>query len=236
MRLLTPRTLSLASAGALALTFGLAGPAGAEEPTGPGGNGVSLAPLCSVLSPETLQQMRDSGLVSEEQLAKLPDWAANNDLLNTVAREGLDCSGDPVTGAEANRVLCDEVLNEAYLEAVVERPDLEVTPAVEAEIDANITTANVQQARDLFGCEAAPVAAPAPNPDDETPAPVVEGDVDCEDVTQEQAQEILDDNPKDPNGLDADEDGLACESEDEIVVDGTVPDTDEGVDTGGTDV
>ena len=38
------------------------------------------------------------------------------------------------------------------------------------------------------------------------------GDLDCEDfATQQQAQAVYDRNPSDPNGLDADNDGLACE-------------------------
>jgi len=162
----------------LALVIPLAVPASAA----PGEDGVSLAPLCSVLSADTLAQLRDSGLVPADQLAKLPDWAQNDDLLNTVAREGLDCSGDPVTGAEANTVLCDEVLTEAYIEGVVTDPQLDVSAAVQADILDNVTPDNVGQARDLFGCQ----PAPAVDEDDEAPA-----------------------------------------------VDETVPDTDEGVDTGG---
>ena len=37
------------------------------------------------------------------------------------------------------------------------------------------------------------------------------GDVDCAQLTQPQAQAIFDADPSDPNGLDADNDGLACE-------------------------
>jgi len=35
--------------------------------------------------------------------------------------------------------------------------------------------------------------------------------VDCNDVSQDEAQAILDDDPSDPNGLDGDGDGEACE-------------------------
>jgi hypothetical protein len=37
-------------------------------------------------------------------------------------------------------------------------------------------------------------------------------DVDCADLTQAEAQAILDQDPSDPNGLDADHDGVACEA------------------------
>jgi micrococcal nuclease len=54
------------------------------------------------------------------------------------------------------------------------------------------------------GCfDRAPRPAPAP------PA----GDLDCSDfASQAEAQEVLEDNPSDPNGLDADGDGQACET------------------------
>lgn len=40
-----------------------------------------------------------------------------------------------------------------------------------------------------------------------------EGDLDCADfATQEEAQAVFDEDPSDPNGLDADSDGIACET------------------------
>jgi hypothetical protein len=46
---------------------------------------------------------------------------------------------------------------------------------------------------------------------DEEPAP--SGDLDCADfATQEEAQAVLDGDPSDPNGLDGEGDGVACES------------------------
>ena len=40
----------------------------------------------------------------------------------------------------------------------------------------------------------------------------VPSDIDCTGLTQAQAQAILDEDPSDPNGLDADHDGVACEA------------------------
>lgn len=41
---------------------------------------------------------------------------------------------------------------------------------------------------------------------------VAQSDLDCEDfATQQQAQAVYNSDPSDPNGLDADNDGLACE-------------------------
>jgi hypothetical protein len=51
------------------------------------------------------------------------------------------------------------------------------------------------------------MATPSP-----TPTPSSAGDLDCTDFTyQEDAQANLVANPSDPNGLDADHDGIACE-------------------------
>lgn len=57
------------------------------------------------------------------------------------------------------------------------------------------------------GCVRA--AAPKPEP---SPAPSA-GDLDCSDfASRAEAQAVLDADPRDPNGLDADYDGLACEA------------------------
>ncbi len=56
--------------------------------------------------------------------------------------------------------------------------------------------------------------APAQEPETElSPVPVPTGDLDCADfATQEEAQAVLDANPGDPNYLDGEGDGIACES------------------------
>ena len=59
---------------------------------------------------------------------------------------------------------------------------------------------------------------PTPNPDlpdASTPSnPSANGDLDCSDfASQTEAQEVLDDDPSDPNGLDADSDREACETQ-----------------------
>ena len=47
-----------------------------------------------------------------------------------------------------------------------------------------------------------------------TMAPAVAADVDCPELTQSEAQNIYDHDPSDPNRLDGDNDGLACEDGD----------------------
>lgn len=65
---------------------------------------------------------------------------------------------------------------------------------------------------DGVACETTEYADPAR---DETPVTAARepgGDLDCEDfTTQQQAQAVYDQDPSDPNNLDADNDGLACE-------------------------
>ena len=72
------------------------------------------------------------------------------------------------------------------------------------------------------GGDAEPVPLPAPEAQEAEPVqeepesapdPAPTGDLDCADfATQEEAQAILDANPDDPNYLDGEEDGIACES------------------------
>jgi Excalibur calcium-binding domain len=67
-------------------------------------------------------------------------------------------------------------------------------------------TAKPVPLRESRNQEAEPVQEPEPEP---TPR----GDLNCTDfATQEEAQEVLDANPSDPNYLDGEGDGIACES------------------------
>ena len=55
--------------------------------------------------------------------------------------------------------------------------------------------------------------AGCPAPDPATPAPPAGEDLNCSDfATQPDAQEVLDADRSDPNGLDVDGDGVACET------------------------
>ena len=75
----------------------------------------------------------------------------------------------------------------------------------------------------LWDFDAPETATPTPTPDDgdgrgglETPTPSNDGNLpdpyDCSDFdSQEVAQQVLEDDPSDPSGLDEDGDGVACE-------------------------
>ncbi len=58
------------------------------------------------------------------------------------------------------------------------------------------------------------VVSLATSPDSDEPSSGFRsgGDLDCSDFSsQEEVQEVLEDDPSDPHGLDADDDGEACE-------------------------
>jgi len=64
-----------------------------------------------------------------------------------------------------------------------------------------------------------------------TPAP--DDDVDCDEVSDEEAQRILDADRNDPNDLDSDDDGVACEEDVIVGNDDEVVIPSGGVNTGG---
>ena len=77
----------------------------------------------------------------------------------------------------------------------------------EAESTATATATDEPEAGDDDGSGGA-LETPTPSNDGDLPDPY-----DCSDFdSQEVAQQVLDNNPDDPSGLDADDDGVACES------------------------
>ncbi len=216
--------IALTGAAALALV-GVPGIASAQEDDE---NGVDIAPLCSVLTEENVGNMLESGVIPPALLEGVPDDLQTDEVFAFLVRQKLQCGEDQeVTGAEANAALCDTVLTLEYIHGFIRDPLLDLNPGQVAAVTAQITQANVDEARDLFGCRAA-VGAPAPDVDEDVdgkdkpdevdedkPDEVV--DLNCDDLTREQAQEILDEDPTDPNGLDADSDDEAFEYEEEVV-------------------
>lgn len=92
--------------------------------------------------------------------------------------------------------------------------DFDSQAEAQAELRSNPSDPNNLDAEDDgVACETYPY--PEGSPRDETPVRPSQspaGDLDCEDfATQEEAQAVYDRNPSDPNGLDADNDGEACE-------------------------
>jgi hypothetical protein len=77
-----------------------------------------------------------------------------------------------------------------------------------------------------------PTPTPAPTT---TPAPAAEFpvDLDCSDLSDQEAQKVLDADKSDPHNLDSDEDGFACDEVDNPVSNDTVVIPSGGVNTGG---
>jgi hypothetical protein len=103
------------------------------------------------------------------------------------------------------------------LQTCIPMPDQDGDDVPDAEDDCPKTIRDENHRYvDENGCSATDLAGTPPTEEPETPAEgeepaPVEGDVNCEDVTNEEAQAILEADPSDPNGLDADNDGFACD-------------------------
>ena len=88
--------------------------------------------------------------------------------------------------------------------------DFATQPEAQAELDANPSDPNGLDGNDNDGiaCESLPSGGGGGG----TGGGGSQGDLDCADfATQPEAQATLDADPTDPNGLDADDDGIACE-------------------------
>lgn len=97
-------------------------------------------------------------------------------------------------------------------------PDAAVTAEAEAICEQLVAIGKTLE-QILAELDRLPPPAPTPAEDDTQPPPGMEGhlpyaaDLDCGDfATQADAQFALESNPSDPNRLDGDDDGIACES------------------------
>lgn len=82
-------------------------------------------------------------------------------------------------------------------------------PALRARVEAALAALAQEYADLRADCVPDPTVTPTPTV---TPGPTPPpADINCGDVTDAQAQVILDADPSDPNGLDADSDGDACD-------------------------
>lgn len=103
----------------------------------------------------------------------------------------------PNTGYVGDDNFAYLVCTEPYLPEIVE-PDV----LVRGELQQEITS-----------CNAGVVTITVEADEEPTTTTTERVDVNCDEVTQAEAQAILDEDPTDPNGLDADNDGIACESD-----------------------
>lgn len=123
------------------------------------------------------------------------------------------------SAADPTEQICTGLPSEVTAELPLCPPDSDGDDVPDDADECPQTTRDENHSKvDENGCSATDLAGGTPDeegpaeetPGTETPSPVEE-DVDCDDVTDEEAQAILESDPSDPNGLDADGDGFACE-------------------------
>lgn len=91
--------------------------------------------------------------------------------------------------------------------------DFATQPEAQAVLDQDPSDPNGLDADgDGVACEELPSGGSSPEPSSPEPSSPEPADLDCVDfATQPEAQAEFDADPSDPNGLDADNDGIACE-------------------------
>lgn len=113
--------------------------------------------------------------------------------------------------------------------------DILADPDLGAGGRAVVQAAVAAQAKVKAACDTTPPTTTPPPPTTTVPpttTPAPDDDVDCDEVSDKRAQEILDADKSDPNNLDEDGDGVACEEDVTIVRDRVVVPSG-GVNTGG---
>lgn len=123
------------------------------------------------------------------------------------------------TSIEAVDGLLRGVVDSELVGALAPLLDITVPRGTDSvEVDAAVDLGELRQALD---CD----ETPAPTTPPATTPPPADDDIDCGEVTDERAQEILDADETDPHGLDVDNDGVACEDEVDLGDDDEFPST-----------
>lgn len=104
--------------------------------------GLNLAELCSAINADTIDKFRNSGVI----IVEVPPEFDDNELIAQLTRRQLKCSGETVSGVEANRRICNNLTPTALRE-------LATKVGVEESETAKIGQENVDQARDVFKCD-----------------------------------------------------------------------------------
>lgn len=122
------------------------------------------------------------------------------------ARVVLDTAlGNDTAPAEIQRLR--GLLRDA--QAVLDRRQAELDTDSRRLVDLRTELGLAIQVRDK-ACAPTPTPTPTPAP---TTTPAPPADVDCDEVSDKRAQEILDADKSDPHDLDTDGDGVACEEQ-----------------------
>jgi hypothetical protein len=171
-------------AATLALSV-MTAPVALAQETGPGSNACSKARIAEA---EALKDLR----AAERDRNRFRDAAKDGQVL-TITLGGLTLTADAIGGInDAERAALDS------LNGQVDRLERKLAEAVEKRKDK---------------CDD-PAPTTPPTTTTVPPTTVVDDpDVDCTEVSDARAQEILNADRNDPNNLDEDNDGVACEEE-----------------------
>jgi hypothetical protein len=151
----------------------------------------------------------DCGLVTSEALASpsaspSPTATATPSPTPTPSPDSPEPSAATGAGGDLD---CDDFASQGEAQAVYEQ-DPSDPHGLDADGDGSACEWNPEDS------EVSPTQTPTPSPDSPEPSRGRNsaGDLDCDDFSsQAEAQEVLEDDPSDPHGLDGDGDGEACE-------------------------
>ena len=104
--------------------------------------GLNLNELCSAINADTISKFRESGVI----VVEVPPEFDDNALIAELTRRQLKCSGETVSGAEANQRVCNN-LNPTALRELATLVGVEETEV------AKIGQENTDIARDVFNCD-----------------------------------------------------------------------------------
>lgn len=147
-------------------------------------------------------QVRLDNRAAEERVEENAALKAAKDALDA-AQDALDALGADAT--EAVRQAARDLVQEKRTLRDAAKDALDVDSRRLSELRAALTVAVQEKDRVCGGVTTTP---PAPAPED----------VDCNEVSDDEAQRILDADTSDPNDLDSDNDGVACETETDIEI------------------
>lgn len=127
--------------------------------------GLNLSELCSAINADTISKFRESGVI----VVDIPPEFDDNALIAELTRRQLKCTGETVSGVEANRRVCNN-LNPTALK------ELAILVGVEETEVTKIGQENTDIARQVFNCdeivpsETTTTKAPRTTETDEVPA------------------------------------------------------------------
>lgn len=229
---MTPSRTILTSAAVAALTIGLAvvpASTASAEPT--------TTELCALATSDIVGKLQSSGALDGLEVQGVPVKDIPAAVISTAARTKLNCGSVPkISASEARAKVCPQITvaglrafaarlgasadsQSKITEGRVSRArtavgcDTAGTPTpTSTPKPTGTTTATATSTATSTATETAKAGAGTPTTKPGTSGGSYQVDLDCKDFpTQAAAQKALDNDRSDPNNLDRDNDGLACE-------------------------